>query len=35
MPMGSRLRGLAERRRGELDQELRDWGFAVTPRRHG
>jgi tetratricopeptide (TPR) repeat protein len=25
----------AERRREQLDQDLRDWGFAVAPRRHG
>jgi class 3 adenylate cyclase/tetratricopeptide (TPR) repeat protein len=25
----------AERRREQLDQDLRDWGFGVTPRRHG
>jgi hypothetical protein len=25
----------AERRRAQLDQDLRDWGFAVAPRRHG
>ncbi len=24
----------AERRREQLDQDLRDWGFAVAPRRH-
>jgi hypothetical protein len=23
------------RRREQLDQDLRDWGFAVAPRRHG
>jgi class 3 adenylate cyclase/tetratricopeptide (TPR) repeat protein len=25
----------AERRREQLDQDLRDWGFGVAPRRHG
>jgi len=25
----------AGRRREQLDQDLRDWGFAVAPRRHG
>jgi class 3 adenylate cyclase/tetratricopeptide (TPR) repeat protein len=25
----------AERRREQLDQDLREWGFAVAPRRHG
>ena len=25
----------AARRREQLDQDLRDWGFAVAPRRHG
>jgi len=25
----------AERRREQLHQDLRDWGFAVAPRRHG
>jgi hypothetical protein len=25
----------AERRREQFDQDLRDWGFAVAPRRHG
>jgi len=25
----------AERRREQLDQDLRDWGVVVAPRRHG